>query len=56
MSTQFSIIRFVPDVIANESINVGVIAMSGQNVKIQFINSWHRARALGGVEMVSARS
>lgn len=48
MSTQFSVIRFVPDVIANESINVGVIAMSGQDVKIQFINSWHRARALGG--------
>ena len=48
MTTQFSVIRFVPDAIANESINVGVIAFSGQDVKIQFINSWHRARALGG--------
>lgn len=55
MTTQFSVIRFVPDAVANESINVGVIAISGQNVKIQFINSWHRARALGGEKVTYLR-
>jgi hypothetical protein len=48
MATHYSIIRFVPDAVANESINVGVIAIADKTVKTAFINSWSRARALGG--------
>lgn len=48
MATHYSIIRFVPDAVANESINIGVIAIADNVIKTAFIKSWSRARALGG--------
>lgn len=44
MANYYSIIQYVPDPIANERMNIGVLVFSGRNVKVQFVSNWSRAR------------
>lgn len=44
--THFSIVKFIPDPIANESVNIGVVAVSGETCRVQFLKDWRRASAL----------
>lgn len=45
MTSYYSVIKYVPDPIADESINVGVIAFSGSNVKLHISSNLGRAQA-----------
>jgi Protein of unknown function (DUF3037) len=42
MTAKYSIIQYVPDVIANERINIGVFAFDGSAVQVTFLTDWSR--------------
>jgi hypothetical protein len=46
----YSLIRYVPRPVAEEFVNVGVVAVSdsGDEAAVEFTDDWTRARALGG--------
>jgi hypothetical protein len=48
----YSAIRYVPRPLAEEFVNVGVVAVSdaGDEVSVEFTDDWTRARAFGGNE------
>jgi hypothetical protein len=48
----YSLIRYVPRPVAEEFVNVGVVAVSdtGDEASVEFTDDWTRARALGGRE------
>jgi len=45
-ATFYSVIKYVPDPVADESINVGVAVFSGRRVRLAFTSEWNRARQL----------
>lgn len=47
MPSKFSIIRYVPNPIAAEQINIGVVAFDANRIKARFLHSWDRVRAFG---------
>ncbi len=47
MSSRYSVIQYVPNPIANERINIGVLAFDDINVRVHFVRNWDRARYLG---------
>lgn len=46
MPAFYSVIKYVPNPVADESINVGVVAFSGDEVSLRFTSDWARARQL----------
>ena len=48
MTSHYSIVQYVPDPIADERINVGVIA-TGENgtVRVRFLGHWQRVHQFG---------
>ena len=44
MTAYYSVIRFVPDPVADESINIGIAAFSGSTVQLLFAEDFERAR------------
>lgn len=42
MVSRYSIIQYVPDAIANERINIGVLAFDDQVVRVKFLAKWNR--------------
>ena len=42
MGAKYSIIQYLPDASADERINIGVIIMEGNNVKVKFLEDWRR--------------
>lgn len=44
MSSRYSIIQYVPNPIADERINIGIVAFNDQLVKTKFVKSWKRVR------------
>jgi len=47
MSAQYSVIRYVPDPIAEEHVNVGIVAWDKDRIRCRFLNNWTRVRAFG---------
>lgn len=47
MVSYYSIIQYVPDPIADERINIGVITFDENNVRVQFLMNWERVRHFG---------
>jgi hypothetical protein len=47
MSSFYTVIRYTPNPIAEESINFGVIVFHGSDVEIRFTDDWHRAKTFG---------
>ncbi len=47
MGSRYSIIQYVPDPIANERINIGVVAFDDQTVTVRFLQDWKRVRDFG---------
>lgn len=43
--SHYSVIYFVPDVMADERINIGVVACSGENVRAKFLSRWGRVQS-----------
>ncbi len=52
MPAHYSVIRYVPDPIADERINLGVIIFGEGQVLSRFITKWQRARNFGGEDIV----
>lgn len=48
MPSYYSIIRYVPDPISEECMNVGVAVFGRGNPHVRFISDWSRARRFGG--------
>ncbi len=48
MASFFSIIRFVPSAVTNETINVGVLLASGNRLEVRSLEDWHRVKAFAG--------
>ena len=44
MSSKYSIIQYVPNPIADERINIGIVAFNDQLVRTKFVKSWKRVR------------
>ena len=44
MPSRYSIIQYVPNLIANERINFGVLVFDDEVVKVHFLNNWQRVR------------
>jgi hypothetical protein len=44
MSAKYSVIQFVPDVITDERINIGVVAFNEDTVRVRFLGNWDRVR------------
>ena len=48
MASYYMVVRYVPDPIADERINIGVLVFGEGTVRSRFVSSWERARRLGG--------
>lgn len=48
MASFYSVVQYVPDMIRNERINIGVIAWSGRDKTEIFLQNWSRVRHMGG--------
>ncbi|HLF79867.1 MAG TPA: DUF3037 domain-containing protein [Dehalococcoidia bacterium] len=51
MPSYYSVIQYVPDPIADERLNVGVVVFSEGHTRIKFVNDWQRARAFAGSDV-----
>ena len=45
MSSQYTVVQYIPDPAADERINVGVIVWDSDQVRSQFLNNWKRVRS-----------
>jgi hypothetical protein len=56
MPSHYSVVRYVPDPIADERINVGVIVLGDDGARVRFLNRWERVRefAEGDVKFLKA--
>src|SRR5512139_5539 len=46
--TTFTVVQYVPDPIADERINVGLIAANREHVAAKFVDNWERIERFGG--------
>lgn len=51
MPSHYSIVRYVPDPIADERVNVGVVVFGEGRVLTRFVNRWSRTKTFGGEEV-----
>jgi Protein of unknown function (DUF3037) len=56
MSAHYCVVRFLPSALAEEFVNVGVIAFRGSTVRATFLDDWTRAEEFGGRSLAPARS
>lgn len=47
MASWYSVIQYVPDPIAGERINIGVVVFDDGNLRVQFLKRWERVRCFG---------
>lgn len=47
MSSQYTIVQYVPNTIADERINIGLIAWQGSYIRCRFLRDWRRIRSFG---------
>lgn len=51
MSTLFTIVQYVPDTLADERMNIGVIVVEGGQIEGRFLRQWNRVRTFGGEDI-----
>jgi hypothetical protein len=51
MASRYSVIHYVPNLIADERINIGVIAFNNNVVRIRFVKNSQRVRHFGMEEI-----
>jgi Protein of unknown function (DUF3037) len=51
MTSRYSIVQYVPNPIADERINIGVVAFDDNDVRVKFVNNWGRVRNFGGEDI-----
>jgi hypothetical protein len=47
MASHYSVIQYVPDPIADERINLGVLAFDNEVIHVQFLDNWKRIHCFG---------
>src|SRR6266850_2314066 len=47
----YSVVQYVPDPIADERINIGVIVIDGDEVLFRFLARWHRVKQFGAKDL-----
>ena len=47
MASKYSVVQYVPNPIADERINIGVVAFNENEVRVQFLKNWERVRHFG---------
>lgn len=50
-STKYVVVRYVPDTVADERINFGVLATDGDRADWKAISNWERAKSFGGEDV-----
>jgi Protein of unknown function (DUF3037) len=50
MASRYSVIQYVPNPIADERINIGVLAFDEKGVRVHFLQNWERVRCFGRSE------
>lgn len=53
MVSRYSVIQYIPDPIADERINIGVIAFDDQSVRVKFLSRWDRVSRFAPIADVS---
>jgi Protein of unknown function (DUF3037) len=53
MASQFSVIQYVPDPIADERINIGVLAFDDNVTRVKFLSHWERVRCFDSSQDLS---
>lgn len=51
MASKYSIVQYVPNPIADERINIGVVAFDDKRVCVQFLTNWDRVSKFGGEDI-----
>lgn len=51
MATRFSIVQYVPDTVADERVNIGMVAWDDKNIVCRFLNNWERVRRFSGCDI-----
>jgi Protein of unknown function (DUF3037) len=51
MPSRYSIVQYVPDLVSDERINVGVLVFEGNQVRSHFLRDWRRVRSFGGQDV-----
>jgi hypothetical protein len=47
MPTYYTVVRCVPDVVADERVNIGVIVWGDGHIRSRFLSDWRRVQAIG---------
>src|SRR5438874_12859278 len=47
MVTKYSVVRYLPNPLSGEMINIGVIAWGEDKIAARFVKDWKRAKAFG---------
>jgi hypothetical protein len=51
MSSLYSIIRYVPDPVAQEFVNIGIVTWDGDGIRCRFIDNWARVQSFGNEDI-----
>lgn len=51
MGALFTIVQYVPDSLADERMNIGVIVVEGGQIEGRFLTQWNRVRTFGGEDV-----
>lgn len=55
MAAHFSVVQYVPDPIADERMNIGVITVGNGGIRCRFLRDWDRAERFGGKDVASLK-
>jgi len=55
MPSHYSIIRFVPDSVTDERVNIGVVAVGDGGPQVRFLRHWRRVREFADVDPKALR-
>lgn len=55
MASNYSVIQYVPNPIADERINIGVLVFDEKIVKVHFLRSWERVKCFGREDIMFLR-
>jgi Protein of unknown function (DUF3037) len=53
MTSRYSVIQYIPNLIADERINIGVLVFDDETVRVHFLSRWDRVRCFGISEDIS---
>lgn len=55
MTTLYSVIRYLPSTLSEESVNVGLLLVDGRSVKVRPLQEWDRLKCFAGREWKSVK-